>query len=92
MEINLKELINKQEQEIIKKENENEYKYRLVFEYKELIEKRVKLEKYIDRYRNVEFDNPKLEKNFELLKQQLDAMLRYEEIISMRIRLELTTD
>ena len=70
-------------------ENQNEYKYRLLFEYKDTIEKRVKLEKYI-KENEEKPGTEKQVKNMQLLKQQVEVLYRYEEIIYTRLRLELS--
>ena len=63
--------------------NENEYKRRMMFEYRSLVENRLKLEILL---RN----DPDMEKKkLDLLHQQLDAMLRYEDILMDRLLLEL---
>lgn len=63
------------------------YKERLIIEYKEIIQKRTLLEKYLgfgDEEKIV------LDKDEEaLLYNQLEAMNRYEEILFARIRLML---
>lgn len=70
-------------------ENQNEYKYRLLFEYRDTIEKRVKLEKYI-KENEEKSGTEKQVKNMQLLKQQIEVLYRYEEIIYARLRLELS--
>lgn len=76
-------------EEMIKAENQNEYKYRLLFEYRDTIEKRVKLEKYI-KENEEKTGTEKQVKNMQLLKQQVEVLYRYEEIIHTRLRLELS--
>lgn len=58
-----------------------DYKERLVLEYKGLVEKRELLE------RTLNSDEPKAmdEETLKLLREQLEAMLRYEEILFIRI-------
>ena len=70
-------------------ENQNEYKYRLLFEYKDTIEKRVKLAKYI-KENEEKPGTEKQVKNMQLLKQQVEVLYRYEEIIYTRLRLKLS--
>ena len=63
--------------------NENEYKRRMMFEYRSLVENRLKLEILLR-------SDPDMEKKkLDLLHQQLDAMLRYEDILLERLLLEL---
>lgn len=63
--------------------NENEYKRRMMFEYRSLVENRLKLEILLR-------SDPDMEKKkLDLLHQQLDAMLRYEDILMDRLLLEL---
>lgn len=76
-------------EEMKKAENQNEYKYRLLFEYRDTIEKRVKLEKYI-KENEEKPGTEKQVKNMQLLKQQVEVLYRYEEIIYTRLRLELS--
>ena len=71
------------------KENQNEYKYRLLFEYRDIVLKRYKLEKYIEENEE-KTGTEKQVKNMQLLKQQVEVLYRYEEIIYTRLRLELT--
>ena len=58
-----------------------DYKERLVLEYKGLVEKRELLERALNS------DEPKAmdEETLKLLREQLEAMLRYEEILFIRI-------
>lgn len=76
-------------EEMRKAENQNEYKYRLLFEYRDTIEKRLKLEKYI-KENEEKTGTEKQVKNMQLLKQQVEVLYRYEEIIYTRLRLELS--
>lgn len=64
-------------------ENENEYKRRMMFEYRNLVENRLKLETFLRSDPSIE------KKKLDLLHQQLDAMLRYEDILLERLLLEL---
>jgi hypothetical protein len=66
------------------------FKERLVHEYKDLIQKRTLLEKYLGLY---DEEKPVIEKEEEsLLYNQLEAMNRYEEILFARIRNMLRSD
>lgn len=58
-----------------------DYKERLVLEYKGLVEKRELLERALNS------DEPKVmdEQTLKLLREQLEVMLRYEEILFIRI-------
>ena len=60
-----------------------DFRIRLVNEYKELIEKRVRLDKYIYDSDNEVGDIDAKER--QLLQEQLEAMFRYEEILYTRI-------
>lgn len=71
------------------KENQNEYKYRLLFEYRDIVLKRYKLEKYLEENK-ANTQNEKEIANFNLLKEQLEVLYKYEEILYTRLRLELT--
>ena len=64
-------------------ENGNEYKIRMMFEYRNLIENRLKLETFLRSDPSTE------KKKLDLLHQQLDAMLKYEDILLERLLLEL---
>lgn len=75
--------------EMKKTENQTEYKYRLLFEYRDTIEKRVKLEKYI-KENEEKIGTEKQEKSMQLLKQQVGILYRYEEVIYARLCLELS--
>lgn len=63
--------------------NEIEYKRNLLFEYRHLVENRLKLETFLRSDPDIE------KKKLDLLHQQLDAMFRYEEILQDRLLLEL---
>jgi len=58
-----------------------DYKERLVLEFKDLVEKRDRLE------RMLKSDEPRImdEETVKLLRDQLEAMQRYEEILFIRI-------
>lgn len=82
-------------EEMIIKDNEeyskNEYKYRLLIEFKDTIEKRVKLGKYLSET-SKKLTNEKESENRELLNKQFQILNNYEEILFNRLRLELTTN
>lgn len=82
-------------EEMIIKDNEeyskNEYKYRLLIEFKDTIEKRVKLGKYLSEISNKPM-NEKENENRDLLNKQFKILNDYEEILFNRLRLELTTN
>lgn len=73
----------------IEQERKNEYKIRVVQEYRDIIEKRVKLEKYLVTHRNA-VQTETQANHIELLDKQLQVMNEYEEILYMRIRFMLT--
>lgn len=73
----------------IEQERKNEYKIRVVQEYRAIIEKRVKLEKYLGTHGNAAQTETQA-KHIELLGKQLQAMHEYEEILYMRIIFMLT--
>lgn len=87
-------------EEMIIKDNEeyskNEYKYRLLFEFRDTIEKRIKLGKYLSETSNKVMNdktmNDKEKENRELLNKQFQILNDYEEILFNRLRLELTTN
>lgn len=78
---------NKNDEEYLK----NEYKYRLILEFKETIEKRVKLGKYLSEIANKTMNEKEREKR-ELLDKQFQILNNYEEILYNRLILELTTN
>lgn len=78
---------NKNDEEYFK----NEYKYRLILEFKETIEKRVKLGKYLSEISNKTMNEKEREKR-ELLDKQFQILNNYEEILYNRLILELTTN
>lgn len=78
---------NKNDEEYLK----NEYKYRLILEFKETIEKRVKLGKYLSEISNKTMNEKEREKR-ELLDKQFQILNNYEEILYNRLILELTTN
>ena len=76
-------------EEVKQCEERNEYKYRLLFEYRDIIEKRMKLDKYITENKNRVMDE-KQNRNMELMIKQMELLIQYEEVIYTRLRLELT--
>jgi len=76
-------------EEVKQCEEINEYKYRLLFEYRDIIEKRMKLDKYITENKNRIMDE-KQNRNMELMIKQMELLIQYEEVIYSRLRLELT--
>lgn len=76
-------------EEVEQCEEMNEYKYRLLFEYRDIIEKRMKLDKYITENKNRVMDE-KQNRNMELMIKQMELLMQYEEVIHTRLRLELT--
>lgn len=82
-------------EEMIIKDNEeyskNEYKYRLILEFKETIEKRVKLGKYLSEISNKSMSEKEIKKR-ELLDKQFQILNNYEEILYNRLILEVTTN
>lgn len=76
-------------EEVKQCEEMNEYKYRLLFEYRDIIEKRMKLDKYITENKNRVMDE-KQNRNMELMIKQMELLIQYEEVIYTRLRLELT--
>lgn len=76
-------------EEVKQCEEMNEYKYRLLFEYRDIIEKRTKLDKYITENKNRVMDE-KQNRNMELMIKQMELLMQYEDVIHTRLRLELT--
>lgn len=76
-------------EEVKQCEEMNEYKYRLLSEYRDIIEKRMKLDKYITENKNRVMDE-KQNRNMELMIKQMELLMQYEEVIYSRLRLELT--
>lgn len=76
-------------EEVKQCEEMNEYKYRLLFEYRDIIEKRINLDKYITENKNRVMDE-KQNRNMELMIKQMELLMQYEEVIHNRLRLELT--
>lgn len=72
-------------------EDKNEYKRRLLAEYRDVILKRERLDVYLINNRDKTGTEKDL-KNRELLTKQLEVLNEYEELLFCRIMLELTTD
>ena len=72
-------------------EDKNEYKRRLLLEYRDVILKRERLDVYLTNNRDKTGTEKDL-KNRELLTKQLEVLNEYEELLFCRIMLELTTD
>lgn len=72
-------------------EDKNEYKRRLLLEYRETILKRERLDVYLINNRDKTGTENEL-KNRELMTKQLEIFNEYEEILFCRLMLELTTD
>lgn len=72
-------------------EDKNEYKRRLLLEYRETILKRERLDVYLINNRDKTGTENEL-KNRELMTKQLEIFNEYEEILFCRLMLELTTN
>lgn len=72
-------------------EDKNEYKRRLLLEYRDVILKRERLDVYLINNRDKTGTENEL-KNRELMTKQLEIFNEYEEILFCRLMLELTTD
>lgn len=72
-------------------EDKNEYKRRLLLEYRDTILKRERLDTYLINNRDKTGTENEL-KNRELMTKQLEIFNEYEEILFCRLMLELTTD
>ena len=72
-------------------EDKNEYKRRLLLEYRDTILKRERLDVYLINNRDKTGTENEL-KNRELMTKQLEIFNEYEEILFTRLMLELTTD
>ena len=72
-------------------EDKNDYKRRLLLEYRDVILKRERLDFYLINIRDKTGTEKDL-KNRELLTKQLEVLNEYEELLFCRIMLELTTD
>ena len=72
-------------------EDKNEYKRRLLLEYRDVILKRERLDVYLINNRDKTGTEKDL-KNRELLTKQLEVLNEYEELLFCRVMIELTTD
>lgn len=72
-------------------EDKNEYKRRLLLEYRETILKRERLDVYLINNTDKTGTENEL-KNRELMTKQLEIFNEYEEILFCRLMLELTTN
>lgn len=72
-------------------EDKNEYKRRLLLEYRDTILKRERLDVYLINNRDKTGTENEL-KNRELMTKQLEIFNEYEEILFCRLMLELTTN
>lgn len=72
-------------------EDKNEYKRRLLLEYRETILKRERLDVYLINNREKTGTENEL-KNRELMTKQLEVLNEYEELLFCRLVLELTTN
>ena len=72
-------------------EDKNEYKRRLLLEYRETILKRERLDVYLINNRDKTGTENEL-KNRELMTKQLEVLNEYEELLFCRLMIELTTD
>lgn len=72
-------------------EDKNEYKRRLLLEYRDVILKRERLDVYLINNRDKTGTEKDL-KNRELMTKQLEVLNEYEELLFCRLTMELTTD
>ena len=72
-------------------EDKNDYKRRLLLEYRDVILKRERLDVYLTNNRDKTGTEKDL-KNRELLTKQLEVLNEYEELLFCRVMIELTTD
>ena len=72
--------------EMEEKERRNHYKYKLISEYRDVVEKRVRLEIQIQKMSNTPL-NETDSKHLELLKKQMETLFQYEDILNSRLRL-----
>lgn len=75
--------------EMEEKEKRNHYKYKLINEYRDVVEKRVRLEIQIQKMNNTPL-NETDSKHLELLKKQIETLFQYEDILHSRLRLIVT--
>ena len=72
-------------------EDKNEYKRRLLLEYRDVILKRERLDVYLINNRDKTGTENEL-KNRELMTKQLEVLNEYEELLFCRLMIELTTN
>ena len=72
-------------------EDKNEYKRRLLLEYRDVILKRERLDVYLINNRDKTGTENEL-KNRELMAKQLEVLNEYEELLFCRLVMELTTN
>lgn len=72
-------------------EDKNEYKRRLLLEYRDIILKRERLDVYLINDRD-KVGTEKDLKNRELMTKELEILNEYEELLFCRLVMELTTD
>lgn len=72
-------------------EDKNEYKRRLLLEYRDVILKRERLDVYLINNRDKTGTERDL-KNRDLMTKQLEILNEYEELLFCRLTMELTTD
>lgn len=72
-------------------EDKNEYKRRLLLEYRDVILKRERLDVYLINNRDKTGTEKDL-KNRDLMTKQLEILNEYEELLFCRLTIELTTD
>lgn len=72
-------------------EDKNEYKRRLLLEYRDVILKRERLDVFLINNRDKTGTEKEL-KNRELMTKQLEVLNEYEELLFCRLAMELTTD
>ena len=73
-------------------EDKNEYKRRLLVEYRDVVVKRDRLCNYLDKQNDLKAGTEKDLKNLELMNNQVETLSQYEEILFCRLMLELTTN
>lgn len=70
-------------------EDKIEYKRRLLVEYRDVVVKRDRLCKYLDKENDLKTGTEKDLKNLELMNKQVEVLTEYEEILFCRLMLEL---
>lgn len=73
-------------------EDKIEYRRRLLVEYRDVVVKRDRLSKYLDKENDLKTGTEKDLKNLELMNKQVETLAEYEEILFCRLMLELTTN